>query len=268
MIYLAEPTIRYAAVIEYDGTHYHGWQYQDHCKTIQEAVEKALSTVANHPVSVVCAGRTDAGVHGRGQVIHFDTHSQRADHAWLLGCNSNLPRDISMLKVKAVSSDFHARYSATARTYRYVILSRRVRPALHRDRVCWIHSEIEASRMHEAAQALLGEHDFTSFRAAGCQSNTPMRNVRAISVTSQDNGWVYIDITANAFLHHMVRNIAGTLIEVGRGKQSVEWVADVLEQRDRCEGGVTAPACGLYFVSVEYPETFGLPEVDSAPIFN
>lgn len=254
------------ACIEYDGTNYCGWQRLSHAPSIQNEVEKALSKVANHKVEVTCAGRTDSGVHGLGQIIHFETGAERTTKAWLLGTNSNLPDDIAIVWVSPGHDDFHARFSALQRRYRYIILNRKARPALLQNRVCWSYQRLDHEAMHRAAQALLGEQDFSSFRAAGCQASHAIREVKEITV-SKAGEFVYIDIAANAFLHHMVRNIAGSLIMVGRGDWTPEFISDLLAMRDRTKGGPTAPAAGLYFVHVDYPLKFGLPGEYTLPSF-
>ncbi len=250
--------MRLAVGIEYDGTAYNGWQRQKVGTGVQERLEAALARVANHELEVTCAGRTDTGVHATGQVGHFDTDSQRSARGWLLGANSNLPDDIAVTWVKDVPGDFHARYSATARSYRYRILNRLVRSAIHRQRAWWIHQPLDAGRMHTAAQALVGEHDFSAFRAAGCQASSANRCITSISV-QRDGDWLTLDVTANAFLQHMVRNITGTLAAIGVGEAPVEWAAEVLESRDRTAAGVAAPPQGLTLVAVEYPEVLDLP---------
>ena len=250
--------MRLAVGIEYDGTAYNGWQKQRSGTGIQERVEAALSRVADHPLAVNCAGRTDAGVHAAAQVAHFDTDSRRPARGWLLGANANLPDDIAIRWVTAVADDFHARFSATARRYRYRILNRLVRSALYRQRAWWVHRPLDAERMHEAAQVLLGEHDFSAFRAAGCQAATAIRELRSIRVY-RDGDWVLIDVTANAFLKHMVRNVTGTLAAIGTGDEDVGWVREVLASRNRCRAGVAAPPRGLTLAAVEYPAAFRLP---------
>lgn len=250
--------MRLAVGIEYDGTAYNGWQRQKSGLGVQERVETALASVANHDLEVTCAGRTDTGVHASGQVAHFDTTSQRSARGWLLGANSNLPDDIALTWVTDVPGDFHARFTATARSYRYRILNRLVRSALHRQRAWWVHQPLDAGRMHEAAQALVGEHDFSAFRAAGCQASSAKRYVREVAVTRQGD-WITLEITANAFLQHMVRNITGTLAAIGTGEAPVHWAADVLEGRDRTAAGIAAPPQGLTLVGVEYPASLGLP---------
>ena len=259
-------TVRIAMGVEYDGSRYAGWQTQPHADTVQARVEQALSRVADEAVAVTCAGRTDAGVHAAGQVIHFDTGARRPAHGWVLGGTSNLPNDVSLLWAKAVSDDFSARFSATGRTYRYAVLNRRVRPGILRNHVTWFHKPLDTERMHMAAQALIGEHDFSSYRAVACQARHPFREVTEIRAW-RGGDFVYIDVSANAFLHHMVRNIAGVLMAVGCGERPISWPADLLDARDRTRGGVTAPAEGLYLVSVDYPPAFSLPEASVPPVF-
>ena len=244
--------MRIAIGIEYDGTAYNGWQRQHNGDGVQERVEQAMSAVADETVEINCAGRTDAGVHASGQVAHFDTCVERSDRGWLLGANSNLPDDINVCWVQRVNDDFHARFSATSRSYRYVILNRPIRTALHRHRAWWVHQPLDAKAMHDAAQVLLGKHDFSAFRAAGCQASTPRREIMAISVT-RDGDWLSLDVTANAFLQHMVRNIAGTLVTIGSGDKPGTWAADLLASGDHKLGAMAAPPHGLTLVRVTYP---------------
>ena len=253
---------RIALGLEYDGSAFRGWQAQADALGVQTPLEQALSQVADQAIEVSAAGRTDAGVHASMQVVHFDTQAVRTGRGWILGANTNLPPQISVLWAQEVPPGFHARYSAMARRYRYLILNRGSRPALDALRVSWIREELDAPRMHEAAQLLLGEHDFTSFRATECQSRTPMRCVYRIAV-KREREFVVLDITANAFLHHMVRNIAGVLIAVGVGERPVEWAAEVLAARDRKQGGITAPPNGLYLAGVRYAESLRLPSEGS-----
>jgi tRNA pseudouridine38-40 synthase len=260
----ADMTQRIAVGVEYDGERYAGWQRQAEAASVQAEVERALSAVADHPVQVTCGGRTDAGVHALGQVAHFDTPSSRTMRGWALGANTLLPGDIAVTWAVPVPPEFHARYSALARTYRYVIQNRNVRPALLRRRACWIHRSLDADAMHAAAQCLLGQHDFSAFRAAECQSTTAIRRVERIEV-SRRGELVFIEVTANAFLHHMVRNIAGSLIAIGTGDEPASWLSGVLAGRDRRLAGVTAPAGGLYFLRIDYPEEFGLPVTSAGP---
>ena len=249
--------MRFACAVEYDGEAFSGWQRQAHARSVQAAVEHALSYVADHPVEVSCAGRTDAGVHATWQVIHFDTDARRNERSWLLGANANLPDDVRLLRVQPVDEGFHARFSARARSYRYVILNRDVPSALLRHRVAWEHRPLDEQRMQEGADYLLGEHDFSSFRAVACQARNPVRTLHRLTVARHGDR-VCLDVEANAFLHHMVRNIAGVLMTVGRGERPAQWVDEVLQHRDRTRGGVTAPAGGLYLVGVRYPEHFGV----------
>ncbi|CAM4442780.1 MAG: tRNA pseudouridine synthase A [Legionella sp.] len=258
--------MRIALVLEYDGSHYHGWQAQTGLHTVQQALEHALSKVADSPISVVCAGRTDTGVHATNQVVHFDTDKERSIRAWIHGANSFLPKDVCVKWGKELPEEFNARYSATARRYRYIIYNGAIRPALLRSNMTWQYRQLDHRLMHQAAQFLVGEKDFTSFRSVECQSNTPMRNVHKIQVT-RANDLVIIDISANAFLHHMVRNIAGVLIAVGSGKHPVSWVEEVLAARDRRLGAETAPAYGLYLVQVTYPQGFGILQNNPGPAF-
>jgi tRNA pseudouridine38-40 synthase len=250
---------RLAVGIEYDGTRYAGWQHQPGLQTVQNCVQKALSAVADHPVSVTAAGRTDAGVHACSQVAHFDTVASRPVRGWVLGANSHLPPDIAINWALEVEPSFHARHTAQGRTYRYCMLRRATRPAILRDRVCWTRAALDAEAMHEGAQALVGEHDFSSFRAVECQSTTAMRHVEAIAVRS-DGPLVVLEISANSYLHHMVRNIAGTLMTVGAGERPPAWVAETLAARDRTRAGITAPASGLYLWRVRYPKSLQVPE--------
>jgi tRNA pseudouridine38-40 synthase len=255
--------MRVAMGIEYDGSGFRGWQVQGEVRTVQGCVEEAIARVADHPVTVHCAGRTDAGVHALEQVIHFDTRAQRRERSWVLGTNVNLPGDVRVRWAQPVELGFHARYSATARHYRYLILTRDTGSALLRDRVAWFHYALDRERMRQAAGALVGEHDFTSFRAIGCQARHAVRRVHYLEVAGDDT-LCEIRIGANGFLHHMVRNIAGVLMAIGRGDRPVSWAGEVLAARDRTSGGVTAPAAGLYFVRVDYPLHFPLPQ--TAPI--
>ena len=250
---------RYALGIEYDGSAFMGWQRQVHAgRTVQAAVEEALAKVADYPVEVVCAGRTDAGVHASGQVIHFDTEAKRDLRGWLLGTNSNLPPDVSATWVQEMRPDFHARFKAIARQYRYVILNRETRPALSRAELTWTHRPLELGSMQAAGSNLIGRHDFSAFRSVECQAKQPVRTLKRLDVRREGER-VIVDAVADGFLHHMVRNIVGVLLEVGQGKRAPGWSREVLEGRDRTLGGVTAPANGLSLVAVEYPTEFSVP---------
>lgn len=249
---------RVAVGLEYDGTGYSGWQIQAHARSVQATLDAAISKVAAELVDCVGAGRTDSGVHAEAQVAHFDTGATRKPREWVLGINSNLPDDINALWAADVPDDFHARYSATARSYRYRILNRPVRSALQRHRAWWVRQPLDSSAMAAAAAALVGEHDFSAFRAAACQARTPMRKVTCADI-SRDGDLVTLRIEANAFLHHMVRNIVGSLVRVGLGEAAPDWLGELLAGRDRKLAGMTAPAAGLSLVSVRYPSAFGLP---------
>ena len=249
---------RVAAIVEYDGTDYAGWQSQIHAASIQDAVQAAISFVAGHPVVVICAGRTDAGVHSIGQVIHFDTEAQRTPRAWVLGTNTKLAANIALQWAGEVTPGFHARHKALRRVYRYAILNRSERSALQRTRAAWIHRPLDAAVMHAAAQALVGEHDFSAFRSVECQSKTTIRTVDSIQVV-REGDYLWLEIVANAYLHHMVRNIVGTLLEVQREAQPLEAMRQVLQGADRRYAGATAPAAGLYLWRVQYPAIYGIP---------
>jgi len=259
--------MKYAACIEYEGTAYCGWQRLIHAPSVQEEVEKALSSVANHTIALTCSGRTDSGVHGIGQIVHFESDAIRDEKAWRMGCNTNLPDDIVLRWIQPIEDDFHARFSARSRRYRYIILNDIIRPALLNKKVCWFREALDEKLMQNAAQRLLGENDFTSFRASGCQAKHAMRELQEITVTREGH-FIYVDIVANAFLHHMVRNIVGSLFDVGAGRKTPEWFDELLLIKNRNEAGITAPACGLYFVSVDYPKAFKLPEKYLPPRFN
>lgn len=262
---------RYALGVEYRGTNYFGWQRQNNheakisrstplpLRTIQLKVEEALEKVADEKIITICAGRTDTGVHAREQIVHFDTHAVRPDKAWILGVNTHLPDDISVHWVKRVESDFHARFSATARTYRYFINNQAQRPALSRELMTSIWRPLDHQAMHLAAQYLIGENDFSSFRGNSCQAKTPVRYMHHIQV-QRSGSLVMTEVKANAFLHHMVRNMIGVLIKVGYGEKPVTWVKEVLDAKSRSSAGITAPAHGLYLMKVDYPDHFQLPQ--------
>ncbi len=257
--------MRIALGLEYDGTAYNGWQRQRVGRGVQEVVDRAVCRVADETVESFCAGRTDTGVHASGQVVHFDTTAERSRRSWLLGINSNLPDDVSVHRVEFVSDEFHARYSATARSYRYLVLNRLVRSALFRHRAWWVHAPLDAARMQAAGRLLIGEHDFSAFRAAGCQARTATREVTALDVERRGD-WLLLTITANAFLQHMVRNVTGLLVEIGSGERPPEAAAEVLASRDRRQAGVAAPAHGLTLVAVHYPEACGMPAPTLPPL--
>ncbi len=256
--------VRIALGIEYCGQGWSGWQHQPHAPSAQDALEAALSQVAGQPVAVVAAGRTDAGVHASGQVVHFDVTVERPTMAWVRGVNSHLSRGMAVLWAQPVTAQFHARYSALARSYRYVLLNRASRPGLYSGRVGWYHGSLDSERMQTAANFLLGEHDFSAFRATECQARSPIRDLRQLRITRMGDQIVF-DLTANAFLHHMVRNMVGTLVWVGQGKRPPQWVADLLQCRDRHLAGPTASPDGLYLCHVDYAPHWLLPQAHGVP---
>ena len=257
-----------ALLIEYDGSAYHGWQIQKKppVATVQGALEKALSYVANEPVKVHCAGRTDAGVHATAQLVHFECKAKRSEVSWVKGVNTNLPEGVVVRWARPVADDFHARFTATARTYRYVIANQSVRSAILSKKVTLVAEPLDVKKMHAAGQHLLGEHDFSAYRGASCQSNSPFRFIESLKVERQGQ-FIVMEICANAFLLHMVRNIMGVLIEVGLGNQAVGWSKQVLETRDRKQAAKTAPPHGLYLVEARYPDECGLQQQVLGPIF-
>jgi tRNA pseudouridine38-40 synthase len=248
---------RIAVGIEYDGSGYSGWQAQQGLVTVQGEVEAALGQVAAVPLQVVCAGRTDTGVHAREQIAHFDTSAERSTRSWVLGANSRLPPSITLRWAQVVTEAFHARYSAQSRCYRYCILNRGERPALAARRASFVRRPLQLAAMREAAAALLGEHDFSAFRSSECQAKSPLRRLQRLRV-ERVGDWVLLEVEANAFLHHMVRNIAGLLIAVGKGDAPPTWAGEVLASRDRRAGAATASAAGLYLWQVTYPPAAGL----------
>ncbi|HET6602901.1 MAG TPA: tRNA pseudouridine(38-40) synthase TruA [Xanthomonadaceae bacterium] len=250
--------MRIALAIEYEGTGFLGWQRLSHGPTLQAAVEAAVGLVADTPVQITCSGRTDAGVHARCQLVHFDAPVQRSMRAWVLGSNSRLPPGVAALWAQPVAGDFHARHSARARRYLYRVLNRAVKPALGHQYLAWERRRLDADRMHEAAQALVGEHDFSAFRTAQCQAPHPIRRVHSIEVRRQGEE-VAIQIEANAFLHHMVRNIVGSLVPVGCNERPPRWIGELLAGRDRALAGPTAPPQGLCYLGPSYPAQWGLP---------
>jgi tRNA pseudouridine38-40 synthase len=262
---------RWALGVEYDGQCFHGWQSQGPAPhaiadrpagatlpTVQDALETALTAIADAPVSVVCAGRTDAGVHATGQVIHFDTVAQRPDTAWVRGVNAHLPASCAIRWAMPVPSDFHARFSAMGRRYRYILLNRPERPAVFAGRAGWFHRPLDATLMHAATQSILGTHDFSSFRAAECQANSPVRTLTDARVARQGD-WLVFDFAANAFLQHMIRNLVGALVQIGKGGAPVSQMALWLAQRDRTLAPPTFMPDGLYLTGVDYDVSIGLP---------
>ena len=259
---------RIALGVEYSGKRFCGWQMQAHgTRTVQDELQKALTIVADHPVKLTCAGRTDTGVHATAQVVHFDTTSDRQLKAWVMGSNVHLPDDVSVLWAKQVDENFSARFSAFMRSYRYVILNRSARSGLYRHQVSWVYDELNIEAMHEAAQALLGKQDFSAFRSSVCQADHAIRIMDSISVV-RNGDFIYVDVRANAFLHHMVRNIVGSLLMIGRGEQTVGWMAELLAGKDRTKAGPTASAEGLYLIAVEYPKQYDLPSIGLRPQYS
>lgn len=259
--------MRFALGIDYEGTHYRGWQtQQEGVPSIQSTIEDVLSRIADHPVIIHAAGRTDAGVHASGMVAHFDTHAIRGHKSWLLGSNTWLPKDIALRWIHPVSEDFHARFKAVARRYRYIIFNSGQRSSQLAGKVTWHYHPLNFDRMKIAANYLVGQHNFNSFRAVGCQSRNPNRHVHFLNLTKRGS-LIILDIQADGFLHHMVRNIAGVLMAIGEGKAEPEWVQELLRVQDRTQGGVTASGSGLYFVDALYPPEFELPKEPLGPLW-
>jgi tRNA pseudouridine38-40 synthase len=250
--------MRVALGIEYDGAAFCGWQTQPSGCGVQDRLEIALSQIAGERIETTCAGRTDAGVHALEQVVHFDTDAQRPASAWMRGVNAALPAAVAVLWAQEVRSDFHARYSALERCYRYVLLNRPARPAAGHARVGWFHLPLDLDRMREAARRLTGEHDFSAFRSSECQARSPVRNLRTIAIERHGPYFVF-EFCANAFLHHMVRNLMGTLIYIGKGRHEPDWAAQVLASRDRSLCAPTFAAAGLYLARVQYETAWGFP---------
>ena len=257
--------MRIALGLEYDGSAFCGWQTQPGGCGVQDHLQQALRQFTQQDVETVAAGRTDAGVHASAQVVHLDAHVQREPHSWVRGTNSNLHPSARVLWASPVPDDFHARYSARARTYRYLLANTPVAPAILKGKAGWHHRPLDAARMHAAAQALVGEHDFSAFRDAECQAKSPVRTLSAITIARHDSV-ISFTLTANAFLHHMVRNIVGSLAYVGDGRQSPEWIATLLQLRDRRHAAPTFMPDGLYLAGIEYDRTFTLPAFPANPL--
>jgi tRNA pseudouridine38-40 synthase len=256
---------RIAMGVEYNGKLFRGFQAQrTGVPTVQQALEDILSSICDEPISLVCAGRTDMGVHATNQVIHFDTVAERPERAWLRGANTQLPNGISIHWAQQVSPLFHSRFSARSRTYRYIIFNNPTPSALMQDTVTWDRRRLDIAAMQASSRYLLGEHDFSSFRGADCQAKNPIRRVDKVDISCLGK-FIIIEIQATAFLYHMVRNIVGVLSAVAAGEKPVEWVDQVLQSRDRTKAGVTAPAAGLYLVNVEYEKKFNLPQYCKGP---
>ncbi len=262
-----ENMTRFALGVEYKGTSFHGFQTQaSGLQTVQQALESALSKVADEPITLVCAGRTDSGVHATQQVIHFDTTSARPEKAWVLGTRQNLPDDVMVRWAKVVVPEFHARFSALNRTYRYLISDAPTPSSILSNQVTWSSRKLDLELMRKGARKLVGEHDFTSFRAVQCQAKNPVRTIHHLHLVRRGD-LIILEVRANAFLHHMVRNIVGVLMAVGAGDKSPDWVGQVLAAKDRTKGAVTAKPYGLYLVNVEYPEHFAIPQLSPGPFF-
>lgn len=257
---------RIALSVEYNGAAYYGWQRQKNVNSVQQELEQALKSISQQDIEIYCAGRTDAGVHATNQIVHFNTTVERPAKAWTMGVNANIPDTISVKWARHVPDDFHARYTATARRYRYIIYNSSLRPGIFAEGVSHYYLPLDAKPMHEAAQSLLGEHDFTSFRASHCQSKSPFRNIHHARV-SRIGKYVILDIKANAFLHHMVRNIMGSLIKIGIGEEPVSWINELLAVKDRTKAAATAKPNGLFLVEVDYPKEWGLPAAIPGPLF-
>ncbi|MGP1932538.1 MAG: tRNA pseudouridine(38-40) synthase TruA [Arsenophonus sp. ET-YP4-MAG3] len=265
-IITAMPITKIALGIEYSGSHYYGWQRQQQIQSIQACLEIALTKVANESIQIYCAGRTDTGVHAIGQVIHFETSVIRKNSAWTMGVNRYLPNDIAVRWSKVVSSDFHARFSATARQYRYIIFNHRYRPVTLRSGVMHYYIPLDAKKMHIAAQALVGEKDFTSFRSTRCQSKSSWRNIKYVNVHRYGD-YIVVNIKANAFVYHMVRNIVGSLLAIGCGDQNIHWMTELLILKDKTKAATIAKAKGLYLIAVDYPLKYKIPKTIIGPIF-
>ena len=253
--------MRIALGVEYFGSSFHGWQSQTNGGTVQDALQAALGEIAGQPIGVICAGRTDAGVHASHQVVHFDAPVERPLTAWVRGVNSALPQEVAVRWAQPVNAEFHARFSARGRRYRYLLLNRPQRPGLWSGRVGWFHGPLALAPMQAAARGLVGEHDFSAFRAAGCQAKTPVKTLWRADVCQQGNLFIF-DFEASAFLHHMVRNLVGSLVYIGKGTQSPDWIAELLQARDRKQAAPTFSPDGLYFRGPIYEPHWGLPDPD------
>jgi tRNA pseudouridine38-40 synthase len=257
--------VRIALILEYEGSRYCGWQSQPKGCSVQDTLEIALSAIANEEIRVITAGRTDTGVHALYQVVHFDTLAHRPLSAWVRGVNALLPHDIAILWATEVSDKFHARYSAIERRYLYLLLNRPTRPGIHTNKVGWYHSSLELEKMQSAGNILIGEHDFSSFRAAECQAKSPVRTMTQLHITRHGNLFIF-DLSANAFLQHMVRNIIGCLVYIGKGKYSPEWMHELLNSCNRVYAAPTFSSAGLYLAGVKYDHGWGMPEFAKLPV--
>jgi tRNA pseudouridine38-40 synthase len=251
--------MRVALGVEYDGRLFNGWQSQADGQTVQDTLQHALSQISGDPISVIAAGRTDTGVHALEQVVHFDTQAQRPQTAWVRGANALLPESIAVLWAKPVPDEFHARFSAHGRSYRYVLINRATRLAIHAGKAGWYHSPLDVAAMQAAAQFLIGKHDFSAFRAAQCQAKSPVKHLRQLDIRREGDMLIF-DVSADAFLHHMVRNMVGCLVYVGKGKHSPDWLAEVLSSRERSLAAPTFAPDGLYLRRIQYEDKWELPQ--------
>ena len=254
-----EPSVRVALGIAYRGSAYQGWQSQPGGRTVQDRLEAALSAFADRPVTTLSAGRTDAGVHALNQVVHFDTEVERSEESWLRGTNRHLPEDIAVQWCRPVDARFHCRASALGRRYAYVLLESRVRPALESGHVGWTFQRLDADAMRAGAALLLGTHDFSAFRSAECQALSPVKTLRRLEIERRGDYW-RLDFEADAFLHHMIRNLMGSLIVVGSGRRDPSWLTGLIDGKDRSRAAPTFSPAGLYFVGPYYDAAHGIPE--------
>ena len=266
MVVGAGHAMRIALGVEYDGSHFCGWQSQLSGCGVQDILELALSGIAGASIRVVTAGRTDAGVHALQQIVHFDTDVVRPDSAWVRGVNALLPSSVGVLWAQPVSDEFHARFSAESRSYRYLLLNHPVRPVLLSSKVGWFHQTLDVEAMRQGAEFLLGEHDFSAFRAAECQAKSPIKHLQKIGIKATGD-YIMFDFTANAFLHHMVRNLVGSLVYVGKGKHSPDWMLELLDYRDRTRSAPTFSPDGLYLAGIGYDKKWGIPDLARMPNF-
>ncbi|HEX5338443.1 MAG TPA: tRNA pseudouridine(38-40) synthase TruA [Gallionella sp.] len=253
--------MRIALGVEYDGRPYCGWQSQAEGLTVQDTLQGALSQIAGEPISIIAAGRTDTGVHALEQVIHFDAQAERPLSAWVRGVNALLPDSIAVRWAHPVPDEFHARFSAHGRSYRYLLINRATRSAIHAGKAGWFHAPLDVAAMQEAARCLIGEHDFSAFRAAQCQAKSPVKTLTRLDIR-REGDMIVFDLSAGAFLHHMVRNIVGSLVYVGKGKHPPDWLRDVLESRERRLAAPTFSPDGLYLRRIKYEEKWGLPQME------
>lgn len=258
--------MKYAAIVEYDGSQFFGWQFQPHVPSVQEAVETALAYVANEPIRVHTAGRTDTGVHAVGQVIHFETQKQRPNYSWLRGANTKLPKGVAIHWINPVDDQFHARFSTLTRSYRYILNTRQIPLGIFSNYISAYPLELDVQAMRAGLNHLIGEHDFSGYRASGCQSKLPIKIMHSMKIDQQGD-WIWLDICGNGFLQHMVRNIVGVLLKIGANERPPVWAQEVLQSKDRTQGGVTAKPNGLYFVQATYDKSFGLPKLITPPKF-